>query len=160
LGEASHGWLGELQEVGSRAAFPLTMRLNDRYVAGRLVLLGDAAHVVHPLAGQGVNLGLADVAALVETMLRERSKRPGLLSAAQLRDFERWRRSESGLMAWGVHGIGGLFQQDLLAPLRGLGMRLVERSWLTKSTFVQRAAGQGPNAPRLARGESLQSLQT
>ncbi len=157
LDVASDGWLGGVEEVGARAAFPLSMSLSDRYLAGRIALLGDAAHVVHPLAGQGVNLGLADAAALVECLLRT----AGGGTAAQpraLQEWERWRRSETALMARGVDALGKLFRPQALALPRALGMRLVGRSWSLREAFLQRAAGQGPNAPRLARGEALAAL--
>ncbi len=158
LAAASDGWLGEVVECGERAAFPLIMRLSERYVADRIVLLGDAAHVVHPLAGQGVNLGLADAAALVETLTENRTAGRDIADGEALRKFERWRKSESELMAGGIHGLRALFMLQGLAPVRRLGLKLVSRSWFVKDAFLQRAAGQGRNAPRISRGDSLQSL--
>lgn len=157
LDAASDGWLGQVEEVGVRAAFPLSMSLSDRYLAGRVALLGDAAHVVHPLAGQGVNLGLADAAALLECLLKAANGQSGGQSRA-LQEWERWRRSETALMARGVDALGKLFRPQALALPRALGMGLVGRSWSLREAFLQRAAGQGPNAPRLARGEGLAAL--
>ena len=158
LAVASEGWLGDVEETGPRAAFPLAMSLGERYVSGRVVLLGDAAHAIHPLAGQGVNLGLADTAALVESVARQRAAGGVLAEPSALARFERWRRSESTLMAGGVHGIGALFRPALLSPLRRVGMSAVGRSWTLKEAFLERAAGIGPNAPRLARGATLAEL--
>jgi ubiquinone biosynthesis UbiH/UbiF/VisC/COQ6 family hydroxylase len=158
LAEASEGWLGEVEALGPTAGFPLRMRLAERLVSGRVVLLGDAAHVVHPLAGQGVNLGLADAAALVEILLLARRQAGDLAQPAALQRFQRWRRSESSLMAGGIHALGTLFRLDELTPIRGLGLRAVRRSWLARELFVRRAAGLGRDAPRLMRGESLQDL--
>jgi ubiquinone biosynthesis UbiH/UbiF/VisC/COQ6 family hydroxylase len=158
LDEASDGWLGSVEEVGPRASFPLRMRLAERFVSRRVVLLGDAAHVVHPLAGQGVNLGLADAAALVETLARARRETGRLAYPAALQRFQRWRRSESGVMAGGIHALGLLFRPDALSAPRRLGLELVSRSWLAREAFVHRAAGLGPDAPRLLRGETLQDL--
>ena len=154
----SHGWLGQVLECGPRATFPLIMRLSERYVSGRVVLLGDAAHVVHPLAGQGVNLGLADAAALTEVLVESRRAGNAIADRGVLRKFERWRKSESELMAGGIHGLRALFLPPALAGLRGLGLNLVSRNWPLKEVFLRRAAGQGRNAPRISRGASLQSL--
>lgn len=158
LDTASAGWLGEVEEVGPRAAFPLAMSLGDRFVAGRVVLLGDAAHAIHPLAGQGVNLGLADVAALVERLAAGAAAGRPLAHARDLAEFERWRRSESRLMAGGVHALGALFRPAGLSPARSLGLRLVGRSWSLREAFLRRAAGRGPNAPHLALGNTLDQL--
>jgi 2-octaprenyl-3-methyl-6-methoxy-1,4-benzoquinol hydroxylase/2-octaprenylphenol hydroxylase len=158
LEAASEGWLGKVTECGDRAAFPLIMRLSERYVARRTVLLGDAAHVVHPLAGQGVNLGLADAAALVETLTGNRKAGRDIADGKALRKFERWRKSESELMAGGIHALRALFMPPGLAPVRSLGLKLVSRNWFAKEAFLRRAAGQGRNAPRISRGDSLQSL--
>lgn len=158
LTDASSGWLGNVEACGPRGAFPLAMSLGRQTVAGRVVLLGDAAHAVHPLAGQGVNIGFADAAALVELLLEQRAAGQVLGASPGLLRFERWRRSESSLMAQGIHGLGALFRPGLLAPLRGLGMNLIGRSWTLREAFLRRAAGLGPNAPALARGRSLQEL--
>lgn len=158
LGAVAGDWLGGVTAIGERAAFPLTMRISERLVAGRGVLLGDAAHVVHPLAGQGVNLGLADAGALVETLLENRARGRSLADVRALEHWGRWRRSESRVMALGIHGLGALFRPAALAPVRRLGLALTGRSWMARDFFVRRAAGLGPGAPRLARGTSLQSL--
>jgi 2-octaprenyl-3-methyl-6-methoxy-1,4-benzoquinol hydroxylase/2-octaprenylphenol hydroxylase len=151
-------WPGVMRACGSRAAFPLTMRLSHRYAGPRAVLIGDAAHVVHPLAGQGVNLGLLDAAGLVEVLIDARSGQAGIASTRTLRKYERWRRSETEIMARGIHGIRGLFTPESLAPLRKLGLGLVARSWTAKEAFIKRAAGKNRNAPALARGEDLTDM--
>jgi len=154
----SSGWLGEIESCGPRAAFPLSMRLSDRYAANRTVLTGDAAHVVHPLAGQGVNLGFADAAALTQTLIRERFAGNDIGSARVLRQYDRWRRAESEAMAFGMHALRSLFNSDGLSPLRRAGLALVKRSWTAKDMFLQRATGTGKNAPSLATGSTLQDL--
>ena len=160
LNEAADQRFGEVLSCGPRGAFPLTMRLSRRYVDQQVVLLGDAAHVVHPLAGQGVNLGLQDAAALVEVLLNAKARQQAYNGAKALRRFERWRRSDNALMAGGIHGIQQLYSL-LPGPvkfIRRAGSRLVDNSWLIKSRFLQRATGQHTDAPRLARGELLREL--
>lgn len=158
LDAASSGWLGEVKSCGPRAAFPLSMRLSDCYASQRTVLMGDAAHVVHPLAGQGVNLGLADAAGLTETLIRVRLAGGDIGSASVLKTYDRWRRSDSETMAFGMHAIRSLFGIEALSPLRRVGLALVKRSWTIKDMFIQKATGQGRGAPKLATGKSLNSL--
>jgi len=149
---------GAMRSCGPRAGFPLTMRLSRSYAGPRAVLMGDAAHVVHPLAGQGVNLGLLDAAGLVEVLVGARSSQADIASEKTLKKYERWRRSEAEIMARGIHGIRGLFTPEALGPLRKLGLGLVSRSWIAREAFIKRAAGKNRNAPALARGEALTDL--
>ena len=158
LDTASHGWLGKVESCGPRAAFGLSMRLSECYAAQRTVLVGDAAHVVHPLAGQGVNLGLADVAALTETLIGVRQTGGDIGSAAVLQAYDRCRRSESEAMSFGMHALRSLFSIEVLSPIRQAGLTLVKRSWTIKDMFLQRAAGVGKNAPKLATGMTLRDL--
>lgn len=158
LESASAGWLGDMESCGPRAAFPLSMRLSKHYAARRTVLIGDAAHVVHPLAGQGVNLGLADAAGLAEELIRARLAGDDIGTGSVLRNYDRWRRSESEAMAFGMHGLRSLFNIEGLAPVRRAGLALVKRSWTIKDMFLQRAVGLGKNAPQLATGLSLNDL--
>lgn len=149
---------GILQSCGPRAAFPLRMALSDSYATQGAVLIGDAAHVVHPLAGQGVNLGFLDAAALVETLLGNRKQGKQLNDERSLRAYSRARRSETELMARGIHGIRSLFAIQPLSPLRRLGLGLLARSWYGKEAFIRRAAGLNSNAPAIARGIELGQL--
>lgn len=158
LDEASSGWLGRVESVGPRASFPLSMRLSECYASQRTVLMGDAAHVVHPLAGQGVNLGFADAAALTESLIAVRLAGGDIGSTAVLHKYDRWRRSESEAMAYGMHALRSLFGIESLSPLRRAGMLLVKRSWTIRDMFLQRAAGVAKNAPKLARGVTLREL--
>lgn len=158
LNQASSGWLGDVETCGPRAAFPLSMRLSESYAARRTVLIGDAAHAVHPLAGQGVNLGFADAAGLTECLIGIRLAGGDIGSAKALQKYSRSQRSESETMAFGMHSLRSLFDIDGLSMLRSAGLSVVRRSWVLKDMFLQRAAGVAANAPSLARGTSLQEL--
>jgi 2-octaprenyl-3-methyl-6-methoxy-1,4-benzoquinol hydroxylase/2-octaprenylphenol hydroxylase len=151
-------WPDTVTACGPLAAFPLTMRLSETYVANRAVLVGDAAHVVHPLAGQGVNLGLLDAAGLVEVLVEARDRGDDVAADRTLQKYGRWRRSEAEIMARGIHNLRGLFMPEELGLLRRLGMGLVDRSWTAKDTFIRRATGRHRNAPALARGIALTEL--
>jgi 2-octaprenylphenol hydroxylase len=153
LDRASDLALGCTRLLGDAQTLPLQRLAAHRYVAHRCALIGDAAHVVHPLAGQGVNLGLLDAAALAELILVARRERedPGALRV--LRRYERWRKSEVAFMSTAIrafdrflaHGSGPISR---LAQ-RGLG--LVNRSQEIKRFFVSRALGVAGELPRAAR---------
>jgi len=158
LDKASNGWLGDVVSCGPRAAFPLNMRLSECYATRRVLLVGDAAHVVHPLAGQGVNLGLSDVAALAEKLISVRRDGGDIGSVSVLSAYDRHRRSESETMAYGMHAIRSLFGIEVLSPVRRAGLAVVKRSRILQDQFLQRAAGLGSNAPALAKGSTLNDL--
>jgi len=124
LGCAFDFRLGAITATTTRAAFPLRMRLAQRYVEGRCVLAGDAAHVVHPLAGQGMNLGLRDVACLRSVLLEARERGSDIGASHVLRRYERERRSESTLAAYSLDGIERVSSTDhtLFAGLRGAAL--------------------------------------
>jgi 2-octaprenyl-6-methoxyphenol hydroxylase len=134
--------------------FPLSMRLARSFVAPRLALIGDAAHVVHPVAGQGLNLGLKDVAALTEVVVE--AMRLGLDHGAAdvLERYQRWRRFDTALMAMVTDGMNRLFSNDVapVRALRDLGLGIVDRLPPVKDMMIARAAGAGSDAPRLLRG--------
>jgi 2-octaprenyl-3-methyl-6-methoxy-1,4-benzoquinol hydroxylase/2-octaprenylphenol hydroxylase len=126
LGCAFDFRLGAITATSARAAFPLRMRLAERYVIGRCVFAGDAAHVVHPLAGQGMNLGLRDVACLRRVLSEARARGGDHAAAHVLRRYERERRSESTLAAHGLDAIERVFRSHSppLAALRGAALAL------------------------------------
>jgi 2-octaprenyl-6-methoxyphenol hydroxylase len=150
------GLLGEIRLAGRRWAYPLELALAYAYVAPRLALLGDAAHAVHPIAGQGFNLGLRDVAALAEVLAeaRRRGEDPG--AAEVLARYQEWRRFDSTALGVGMDGLVGLFSSDFgpLRTLRDAGLAAVGAVPALKRAFMGYAAGLGAGAPRMLRGES------
>jgi len=143
LGVASDFRLGPVLATTRRAAFPLKLQLADRYQAERLVLLGDAAHAVHPLAGQGVNLGLRDVAELRDTLVAAREAGRDIAAAHVLRRYARRRRSADTLDAWSFDALGRIYawQAPPLVAARALGVRLVDRLGPLKRRLAAHAAG-------------------
>lgn len=136
---------GRVLGCGRRAAFPLSMMLARRYVDGRVVLVGDAAHRIHPMAGQGLNIGLQDAAALAELIAGAVPSDP----ARMLRGYERWRRSDDEMVVRGVDAIGRLMRSEntSLGRIAGLGFNLVDRVWPMKDHLLRWACGLGSQAP-------------
>ena len=149
--------LGEIEVVSAARAYPLSFAMARRFVHDRFALLGDAAHVIHPLAGQGLNLGLRDAAALAECIAD--AARLGLDHGTPdvLKRYERWRRSDTMAMASVTDGLNRLFsnRSDVLRTARDVGLGLVERTPAIKNYFLREAAGTSGELPRLLRGETL-----
>ncbi len=143
LGCAFDFRLGQITDTTARAAFPLRLRLAQRYGAGRCVLLGDTAHLVHPLAGQGMNLGLRDVRRLQRVMREARRRNTDLGARHILRRYERERRSESLLAARTFDMIERVFAPGFtpIAALRGAGLAIVNRTAPLRHLFGSAAAG-------------------
>jgi 2-octaprenyl-6-methoxyphenol hydroxylase len=149
--------LGEIALAGPRQSFPLDLQMARAFVADRLALIGDAAHVVHPLAGQGLNIGMRDVAALAETIVEGARLGLDIGAAPSLERYERWRRFDSAFSAAVMDGLNRLFSNDSvpLRALRDLGLGLVDRAPGLKRFLVSEAAGATGNVPRLLRGQRL-----
>jgi 2-polyprenylphenol 6-hydroxylase len=143
LGAASDFRLGEIVATTKRAAFPLRMRLASRYVGGRVALAGDAAHVVHPLAGQGMNLGFRDVACLRRVIGDARGRGSDIGAAHVLRRYERERRSENAIAARALDAIERVFDAENIgvATLRGAALGAVTRIAPVRDLIVSIAAG-------------------
>ena len=149
--------LGDIEAVGPRRAFPLGLSMARSFIGERLALVGDAAHVIHPIAGQGLNLGLRDVAALAEAMAD--AVRLGLDPGAPdvLERYQRWRRFDTAAMGITTDGLNRLFsnRSDVLRLFRDVGLGLVDRVPALKSLFIREAAGLTGDVPKLLRGEAL-----
>ncbi len=149
--------LGDLEVIGPRRAFPLGLFTARSFVAKRLALVGDAAHIIHPIAGQGLNMGLRDVAALAEVIAD--AARLGLDpgSAEVLDRYQRWRRFDTMTMGIATDGLNRLFSNhsDVLRLARDIGLGLVERMPALKRLFIREAAGFTGEVPKLLRGEAL-----
>lgn len=143
LGIASDFRLGRVVGSTRRAAFPLKLQLAEAYQSDRFVLLGDAAHAVHPLAGQGVNLGLRDVAELRDTLRAARDAGRDIAAAHVLRRYARRRRSADTLDARGFDALARIYawQSPPLVAARGLGVRLLDRLAPLKRRIAEHAAG-------------------
>ena len=149
--------LGEITLDGPRQSFPLELQIARAFVADRLALVGDAAHAVHPLAGQGLNIGMRDVAALAETVVETARLGLDIGSLTTLERYQRWRRFDSAFSATVMDGINRLFSNDnvSLRGVRALGLGLVDRAPRLKRFLVREAAGGTGDVPRLLKGEGL-----
>jgi 2-octaprenyl-6-methoxyphenol hydroxylase len=149
--------LGDITAVGARRTHPLGFFIARSFIAERIALVGDAAHVIHPIAGQGLNMGLKDVAALAEVVVD--AARLGLDpgSATVLERYQRWRRFDTVAMGIATDGLNRLFsnRSDLLRVARDIGLGLVDRVPNLKRLFIREAAGLVGDVPKLLRGELL-----
>jgi 2-polyprenylphenol 6-hydroxylase len=151
--EASDRVVGALEPDSERAAYPLALWHAREYVRPRLALVGDAAHTIHPLAGQGVNLGFLDAAALVQ-VLAEAASGAEPFASRVLGRYARWRRSENSLMLGATDTLNRLFGERsvAIATVRRLGLSLVGRQPLLRRALVARALGLTGDLPRVALG--------
>ena len=150
---ASDGKLGQISLCSERVSFPLTMRIAREFVNNRVVLLGDAAHTIHPLAGQGVNLGLVDVAAFAQTICESIDNDKPLNDPQRLAQFGRWRKSDASDMIMAMEAIkqGFGLQQSVPKFLRGVGMSVINNISPVKQLLIKQAMGQTDNLPALSK---------
>jgi 2-octaprenyl-6-methoxyphenol hydroxylase len=149
--------LGEIRALDKPRAFPLSYFVARSFIGDRLALVGDAAHVIHPIAGQGLNMGLKDIAALAETIVdaARLGMDPG--QADVLERYQRWRRFDTMAMGLATNSLNLLFSNEstLLRTARDIGLGLVDRLPPLKNLFIRQAAGLSGEVPRLLRGEAL-----
>ncbi|MDR6234729.1 2-octaprenyl-3-methyl-6-methoxy-1,4-benzoquinol hydroxylase [Pseudomonas oryzihabitans] len=153
LGEAFEHRLGKVECSDTRLCIPLRQRHAKRYVESGLALIGDAAHVIHPLAGQGVNLGFLDAAVLAEELRHAQARGEAIAEQRVLERYERRRMPHNLAMMAAMEGFQRLFQDDRL-PLRWLrnaALKQVDRHFEAKALFVRRALGLSGDVPELAR---------
>lgn len=150
-------FLGEIAVAGARFSYPLGLSLAERFVDARLALVGDAAHGVHPLAGQGLNLGLRDVAALAEVLAAARRRGQDIGAPDVLAAYQRWRRFDATLLAAATDGLNRLFSNDnpALRLARDLGLGLAGRTAPLRRGLIREAAGLSGALPRLMQGRAL-----
>jgi 2-octaprenyl-6-methoxyphenol hydroxylase len=149
--------LGDIALAGPRQSFPLEYQVARSFVGKRLALVGDAAHAVHPLAGQGLNIGLRDVAALTEIVVEGARLGLDIGATTLLERYERWRRFDSAFSATVMDGLNRLFSNDNapLRALRDLGLGIVDNAPWLKRALVREAAGVSGTVPRLLKGERV-----
>ena len=149
--------LGEVKALDKPRAFPLGYFVARSFIAERLALVGDAAHVIHPIAGQGLNMGLKDVAALAEVVVDAARLGIDPGQADVLDRYQRWRRFDTMAMGLATNSLNFLFSNEstLLRTVRDIGLGLVDRAPPLKSLFIRQAAGLSGEVPRLLKGEAL-----
>ena len=150
-------FLGHVEPVGPRWSYPLSLMQAERYAGRRLALVGEAAHVIHPIAGQGLNIGIRDIAALAEIVIDARRLGLDIGDPSLLERYERWRRSDALVLAAVTDGLNRLFSNSI-APVklaRDLGLAAVNKMPPLKRLLMQHAMGVLGDRPRLARGQPL-----
>ncbi|SIO48085.1 2-octaprenyl-6-methoxyphenol hydroxylase [Rhodovulum sp. ES.010] len=150
-------FMGEIALEGDRFSYPLNLTIANAFVAPRVALLGDAAHGVHPIAGQGLNLGLRDVGALAETLVGARRRGEDIGAIDVLERYQVWRRFDTAVMAIGTDAFNRLFSNDnpVLRMGRDLGMGVVNALPGLRRRFIREAAGLTGDLPRLMTGRPL-----
>lgn len=153
LSQESHFVMGKMRLAGTRLSFPLRTHHAKQYVLSRCALIGDAAHTLHPLAGQGVNLGLLDVAALVNVLTEAKMKKRDIGALSTLKRYERLRRTHNQMMIWVMELFkrGFCSQSNIIQRLRNLGLNWVDRHTSIKQLFAKMALGTLGPVPSLAR---------
>ena len=157
LGWRFGDFLGRIELLGRRFAHPLFVQYADRMIAQRLALVGDSAHAMHPIAGQGLNMGFRDAAALAELIVEAKRTRRDIGAADLLERYQQARRFDDALMIAATDGLNRLFSNDIgpLKLARGLGLAVVNRVGPLKRLFMRQAMAASADLPRLMQGRRL-----
>jgi len=155
LSKASQYKLGDIKFASKRMSFPLTMRHVKKYVKPRIAIIGDAAHTIHPLAGQGMNLGIMDAACLADVIIEAYNQQRDIGHLHTLRKYERWRRGENAAMIVAMNSFKQLFSQQTkpVIWMRSLGLKLTDKTMPLKNLFSKKALGVVGDLPQIATHE-------
>ncbi|WP_457650053.1 UbiH/UbiF/VisC/COQ6 family ubiquinone biosynthesis hydroxylase [Profundibacter sp.] len=150
-------FLGQIRLAGTRFTYPLNLTLAEHFIAPRLALIGDAAHGVHPIAGQGLNLGLRDVGALAEVLILARRRGEDIGAPDVLERYQRWRQFDTTVMALATDAFNKLFSNDnsLLRLGRDMGLGMVNAMPSLRKRFIREAAGLSGDVPKLLQGRQV-----
>jgi 2-octaprenyl-6-methoxyphenol hydroxylase len=154
LKPAFGSFLGDIRLTGARFSYPLNLTLANSLIADRVALVGDAAHGIHPIAGQGLNAGLRDIAVLADVLTNARTRGEDIGSAAVLTRYQQGRRFDTTTLALATDTFNRLFSNDnpLIRTARDIGMGLINRTPALRRGFMRQAAGLSRDLPRLMRG--------
>ena len=146
-------FLGELKLTGKRISFPLKLSISEKYVADKFAVIGDAAHGYHPIAGQGLNAGMRDIAALVDVISCARERGEDFSSINVLDRYQEWRRFDNQALGFATDNLNKIFSSynPLVGSLKNLGLKMVEKSNYAKRAFMRQAAGLNGELPKLMR---------
>jgi 2-octaprenyl-6-methoxyphenol hydroxylase len=146
-------FLGKLKLTGKRLSFPLKLSISENYVSDKFAVIGDAAHGYHPIAGQGLNAGLRDIAALVDVISCARERGEDFSSINILNRYQEWRRFDNQTLGFATDNLNKIFSSydPLFGSLKNLGMKIIDKSNRTKRAFMRQAAGLNGDLPKLMR---------
>ena len=146
-------FLGKLNLTGKRLSFPLKLSISEKYVSDKFAVIGDAAHGYHPIAGQGLNAGLRDIAALVDVISCARERGEDFSSINILNRYQEWRRFDNQALGFATDNLNKIFSSydPLFGSLKNLGMKMIDKSNRAKRVFIRQAAGLNGDLPKLMR---------